>query len=143
VVVGRGCEDFRERYGIPDAGYGADILFTGWIDQQDLPALYRAAAVFLYPSNMEAFPIPITEALASGAPIVTSNAYGLKELAGDAAVLVDPSSPGQVAEAVQRILDDAEMRSDLQARARLRSELFDWDSCGQKTLRILETVGSG
>ncbi len=143
VVAGRGCEDFRERYGIPDTGYGADVIFTGWVDQQDLPALYRSAALFLYPSNMEAFPIPITEALASGTPIVTSNAYGLRELAGDAALLVDPSNPVEVAEAVQRILEDAGLRSDLQARARLRSEHFDWGRCGKQTLRILEAVGSG
>lgn len=142
VVAGRGCEDFRERFGIPDTGYGADVIFTGWVEQQDLPTLYRSAAVFLYPSNMEAFPIPITEALASGTPIVTSNAYGLRELAGDAALLVDPSDPTEVAEAVQRILDDEELRSDLQARARHRSEQFDWDRCSSQTLRILEAVGS-
>ncbi len=143
VVAGRGCEGFRERYGIPDTGYGADVTFTGWVDQQDLPALYRSAALFLYPSNMEAFPIPITEALASGTPIVTSNAFGLRELAGDAALLVDPSDPAEVAEAVQRVLEDEGLRSDLRARARVRSGQFDWDRCGTETLKILEAVGSG
>lgn len=143
VVAGRGCEDFRARYGIPDTGYGADVIFTGWVEQQDLPALYQSAAVFLYPSNMEAFPIPITEALASGTPIVTSNAYGLRELAGEAALLVDPSDPAEVAGAVQRILDDADLRSDLQTRARHRSKQFEWDRCSRQTLRILEAVGSG
>lgn len=142
VVAGRGCEGFRERYGIPDSGYGADVQFVGWVDQQDLPALYQSAALFLYPSNMEAFPIPITEALASGTPIVTSNAYGLRELAGDAALLVDPSDPGAVAEAVRRILEDTGLRSDLQARARARSEKFDWDRCTRRTLSILEAVGA-
>lgn len=141
VVAGRGCEDFRERYAIPDSGYGADIMFTGWVDQQDLPALYRSAALFLYPSNMEAFPIPITEALASETPIVTSDAYGLRELAGDAALLADPSRPGDVANAMQKILEDDELREDLRARARLRSERFDWGRCSRETLEILEAVG--
>lgn len=143
VVAGRDTENFRARYGIPDDGYGADVIFTGWVDQQDLPALYQSAALFLYPSNMEAFPIPITEALASGTPIVTSNAYGLRELAGDAALLVDPSNPADVAQAVQQILEDEGFRSDLRARALLRSEEFDWGRCSKETLRILEAVGSG
>jgi glycosyltransferase involved in cell wall biosynthesis len=142
VVAGRGCEDFRQRYKIPDSGYGADIIFTGWVDQQDLPALYRSASLFLYPSNMEAFPIPITEALASGSPIVTSNAYGLKELAGDAALLVDPSAPGEVANAVKRILQDEKLRSDLRQRAMRRSEAFDWGRCCEKTLEALEGLAA-
>jgi glycosyltransferase involved in cell wall biosynthesis len=142
VVAGRGCEDFRARYGIPDAGWGRDVVFTGWVDQADLPVLYRQASVFLYPSNMEAFPIPVTEALASGTPIVTSNAYGLKELAGDAALLVDPSSPEEIAAAVLRLLADETLRADFAGRASARSKLFDWDECAASTLSILERVGA-
>ena len=142
VVAGRGCEDFRRRYGIPDAGWGKRVHFPGWVDQQDLPVLYRDAAVFLYPSNMEAFPIPITEALASATPIVTSNAYGLKELAGDAALLVDPSNPKAIASAVERLLDDRILRAELAERAKERSALFDWDECASRTLGILERIGA-
>jgi glycosyltransferase involved in cell wall biosynthesis len=90
---------------------------------------------------MEAFPIPITEALASETPIVTSDAYGLRELAGDAALLADPSRPGDVANAMQKILENDELREDLRARARLRSERFDWGRCSRETLEILEAVG--
>jgi glycosyltransferase involved in cell wall biosynthesis len=142
VVAGRGCENFRERFGIPDTGYGADIVFTGWVEQSELPALFRSATMFLYPSNMEAFPIPITESLACGTPIVTSNAFGLRELAGDAALLVDPSDPDGIAAAVQRILDDDGLRADLGTRARLRSERFSWERCTTETLRLLERIGS-
>ena len=142
VVAGRGCEDFRERFGIPESGYGADIAFTGWVEQRDLPALYRSAAVFLYPSNMEAFPIPITESLACGTPIVTSNAFGLRELAGDAALLVDPSDPDEIATAVHRLLDDEGLRADLRARARLRSARFSRERCTRETLQLLEKIGS-
>ena len=142
VVAGRGCENFRSRYAIPEEGWGRDVVFTGWVDQSDLPVLYRRASVFLYPSNMEAFPIPVTEALASGAPIVTSNAYGLKELAGDAALLVDPSSPEEIAAAVLRLLADETLRAELAGRASARSKLFDWDACAASTLSILERVGA-
>lgn len=140
VVAGRGCEDFRQRYAIPDEGWGRSVHFPGWVDQQDLPVLFRDASVFLYPSNMEAFPIPITEALASATPIVTSNAYGLKELAGDAALLVDPADPQAIAAAVARLLDDEPLRSELAKRADRRSKLFDWDECAKRTLGILEEI---
>jgi glycosyltransferase involved in cell wall biosynthesis len=141
VVAGRGCEEFRARYRIPDTGWGRDVIFTGWVDQSDLPVLYRQASVFLYPSNMEAFPIPVTEALASGTPIVTSDAYGLKELAGDAALLVDPADPDAIADAVLRLLSNPELREQLRSRAAVRSKLFNWNECAQKTLTILTRIG--
>jgi glycosyltransferase involved in cell wall biosynthesis len=143
VVAGRDCEGFRQRFGIPDEGWGRDVLFPGWIDQADLPVFYRQAMLFLYPSNMEAHPIPVTEALATGTPIVTSNAYGLKELAGDAALLVDPADPDAIAAAVLRLLDEPYLRRELQEKAAVRSKLFDWDVCAEKTLAILERVGRG
>jgi glycosyltransferase involved in cell wall biosynthesis len=141
VVAGRNCGEFRERYAIPDDGYGNDILFPGWVDQMDLPVFYQIATVFLYPSNMEAHPIPITEALASGTPIVTSNVFGLKELAGDAAVLVDPSKAEDIAEAVLGLFDDEGRRRDLVRKAAKRSKMFDWARCARETLALLERVG--
>jgi glycosyltransferase involved in cell wall biosynthesis len=142
VVAGRGCETFRERYSIPGEGWGRDVHFPGWVDQADLPVFFREAELFLYPSNMEAHPIPVTEALATGTPIVTSNAYGLKELAGDAALLVDPSDPDAIAAAVLRLVSDARLREQLEVRAAERSKLFDWDVCAKRTLAILETVAA-
>lgn len=142
VVAGRDCEQFRDRYAIPDSGYGADIVFTGWVDQEDLPAFYQSASVFVYPSNMEAHPIPITEALACGTPIVTSNVYGLKELAGDAALLADPRSADDIAQKTICLLDDPELRSRLAEKARLRSELFTWERCAAATLGEIHAVGN-
>jgi glycosyltransferase involved in cell wall biosynthesis len=142
VVAGRGCEDFPARYNIPESGWGRDVVFPGWVEQTDLPAFYRGAELFLYPSNMEAFPIPVTEALATGTPIVTSNAYGLKELAGDAALLVDPADPEAIAGAVLRILSEPALRGELRAKAAERSKLFDWDACTRTTLGILERIGA-
>lgn len=142
VVAGRGCENFRQRYNIPERGWGKAVHFPGWIDQAELPVLYRDAAVFLYPSNMEAFPIPITEALASGTPIVTSNAFGLKELAGDAALLVDPGDPQAIADAAVRIISEPLLREELRDRAAERAKLFDWDECARRTLGILEGIGA-
>src|ERR1044071_1461749 len=102
IVGGKDCFRFRQDYNIPADGYGRDILFPGWIDQSDLPAIYSLADLYLYPSNLEAFPIPITEAMACGTPIITSRVNGLEEIAGSAALLVNPDDPEKIADAVQR-----------------------------------------
>jgi glycosyltransferase involved in cell wall biosynthesis len=140
VVVGKGCERFRDEYRVPADGWGADVSFPGWVDQRDLPAVYSLSDLFLYPSNMEAFPIPITEAMACGKAIVTSAANGLREIAGDAALLVDPSDADAVAGAVRLVLEDSALRQRLQEKALERSRAFSWESCARQTLETLEEV---
>ena len=140
VVGGKGCERFRADYAIPEDGYGQDIHFPGWIDQQDLPAIYSLADLFLYPSFSEAFPIPITEALACGTPIITSTLNGLQEIAGEAALSVDATRPEAIAEAIGQVLLNPDVHATLAARSLARSELFSWDKCARQTLQILENV---
>jgi glycosyltransferase involved in cell wall biosynthesis len=137
VVGGKDCFRFRRDYGIPADGYGRDVLFPDWIDQSDLPAIYSLADVYLYPSNLEAFPIPITEAMACGTPIITSRANGLQEIAGSAAVLVNPDDPEEIADAVQRILTNPEVQAQLSAAGLERSKQFSWKRCAKETLNIL------
>jgi glycosyltransferase involved in cell wall biosynthesis len=138
VVGGKDCQLFRSEYGIPQDGYGRDILFPGWLDQKDLPAIYSLAGLYLYPSRLEAFPIPITEAMACGAPIVTSDANGLREIAGDAALFVDPEDPDAIAAAVGRVLRDTSLRTSLVARGFEQGKRFSWEKCARETLAILE-----
>jgi glycosyltransferase involved in cell wall biosynthesis len=138
VIGGKGCERLVEDYDLPADGYGEDLVFPGWIDQGDLPAVYSSADLFLYPSNLEAFPIPITEAMACGTPIVTSRANGLEELAGDAAFLVDPRRPDEIGRGVARVLEDEALRANLSRKGRERAPLFNWDECARKTLETIE-----
>ena len=140
VIGGKDCELYRVEYSIPEDGYGADIVFPGWIDQQDLPAVYSLASLYLYPSNLEAFPIPLTEAMACGTPIVTSNINGLEEIAGDAALLVDPTNPQDIASALEEVLSDPTLSQSLSERGLERSKRFTWDRCARETLAILEQV---
>jgi glycosyltransferase involved in cell wall biosynthesis len=140
VVGGKDAHLFRDEYRLPVEGYGKEILFPGWIEQVDLPAVYSLARLFLYPSNLEAFPIPVTEALACGTPIVTSNVNGLQEIAGDAAILVDPGDTEAIAQAVCQVLSDQELSASLSSKGLIRSALFDWDQCAHDTLAILESV---
>jgi glycosyltransferase involved in cell wall biosynthesis len=140
VIGGQDCEQFRKMYHLPEQGYGQDILFPGWIDQVDLAAVYSLADLFLYPSNLEAFPIPITEAMACGTPIVTSNVNGLVEIAGDAAVFVDPRDAEDIASAIGQVLGDEDLQAKLSKKGLARSAHFNWDQCAAKTLAILESL---
>jgi glycosyltransferase involved in cell wall biosynthesis len=140
VVAGQHCDRFRRDYSLPDDGYGRDIVFPGYVAQDDLPAVYSLADLFLYPSNMEAFPIPITEAMACGTPIVTSDRNGLKEIAGDAALRVDATSPEAIAEAAYRVLSDPAHQASLSKAALARSTVFSWEKCARETLGILEAL---
>jgi glycosyltransferase involved in cell wall biosynthesis len=156
VVGGQDCHLYRELYGLAGDGsgngsdsgysrdYSRDILFPGWIEQADMPAVYSMAALLLYPSNLEAFPIPLTEAMACGTPIVTSNVNGLKEIAGEAAVLVDPTDAEAISDAISRVLSDQMLEAKLAARGLVRVKQFSWDLCATKTLAVLEeAAGSG
>ena len=142
VIGGNDCHLFREEYAIPKDGYGKDILFPGWIEQVDLPAVFSLADLYLYPSNLEAFPIPITEAMACGTPILTSNVNGLREIAGDAALLIDPSDTELIANGMAQILSNSELRESLSRKGLERSSLFSWDLCAKTTLALLESVAA-
>jgi len=138
VVGGKDCFRFRQDYRIPDDGYGSDVMFPGWIDQADLPSIYSLADLYLYPSNLEAFPIPITEAMACGTPIITSKANGLEEIAGSAAVLINPDNPDEIADAIQRVLMTPEIQAHLSAAGLERSQRFSWNRCAKETLEIVQ-----
>ncbi len=140
VIGGKDCDLYRATYAIPADGYGRDILFPGWLDQADLPAIYSLADLYLYPSKLEAFPIPLTEAMACGTPIVTSDVNGLREIAGDAALLIDPTDTAAIADAIGQVLADHEVRASLAQKGLARSAHFSWDHCAQKTLQLLERV---
>jgi glycosyltransferase involved in cell wall biosynthesis len=140
VVGGKDCHLFRSMHDVPEEGWGADVHFPGWIAQGDLPAVYSLADLYLYPSRLEAFPIPVSEALACGVPIVTSRANGLEEIAGEAAIMVDPEDPTAIAEAVRNILTDPELHARISAAGLERARRYSWDRCARETLAVLERV---
>jgi glycosyltransferase involved in cell wall biosynthesis len=103
------------------------VRFLGFVSDATLAALYRMAAVFVFPSLYEGFGLPPLEAMASGAPVVTSNVSSLPEVVGDAALLIDPLDAGAIAEAIRRILTDTTLREDLIRRGHERVHAFSWE----------------
>ena len=122
----------------------ADILkcihFTGYIPNNDLPAIYTMARVFLYPSLRESFGIPILEAMACGTPVVTSTTSSMPEVADDAALLVNPNDPEEIANAIVRAFSDETLRQQLIQKGKSRAAHFSWRKNAEQTLSIYRDV---
>lgn len=115
-----------------------DILLPGYVPDDDLPTLYHHASLFVFPSAYEGFGLPVLEAMGLGAPVITSNVSSLPEVAGDAALLVDPGDADMLARAITRVLDDDELRRSLIEKGQLQAAAFSWERCARETIRCYE-----
>lgn len=115
-------------------GLAPHVCFTGYIPDEDLPLLYQAADLFVFPSLFEGFGLPAVEAMACGTPVVASNTTSLPEVAGNAALLVDPLDTDQIAEAMGKVLCDDTLRSELVEKGLQRVHLFSWDQAARAAL---------
>ncbi len=120
--------------------FGADIIFTGYVPEEDLPALYSGATVFVYPSIFEGFGLPVLEAMACGTPVITSHSSSLPEVVGEAALLVDPYDERAIEESLRRVIWNAELQRELSERGRRRAQQFSWKRTAELTLRAYEDV---
>jgi len=116
-------------------GFGKDILFIGYVPEPDLPALYSGAIGFVYPSYFEGFGLPVVEAMQCGTPVIAGNRTSIPEVAGDAALLVDPFDTGALTNAISRLIDDADLRASLRERGLKRAREFDWETTAELTLQ--------
>ncbi len=117
-----------------------EVIFTGYVPEEDLPYLFNAASVFVYPSFYEGFGIPPLEAMACGTPLVTSNISSLPEVVADAGLLVDPFSTDEIADAIIRVLTDQNLCSELARKGRKRAQLFSWEKAAKETLAVYRRV---
>jgi glycosyltransferase involved in cell wall biosynthesis len=117
-----------------------EIALTGPLPPEDLDALYRAADVFVYPSLYEGFGLPVIEAMARGIPTVASNTSSLPEVAGEAALGVNPRSVREIAQAIETVLTDLDLADRLSIAGRRRAERFSWDETARMTLEVYERV---
>jgi glycosyltransferase involved in cell wall biosynthesis len=118
------------------------VVFTGFIADQDLPALYSGAIALVYPSIYEGFGLPALEAMASGTVPIVSNATALPEVVGDAGIMVDPFRTDDLAGAITRIVEDSELRKSISRLAVQRSHAFTWNHTAELTWQILSDAAA-
>jgi glycosyltransferase involved in cell wall biosynthesis len=116
------------------------IIFTGYVSEEVKPVLLSGALAYLYPSLYEGFGLPVLEAMACGTPVLTSTASSLPEVAGEAAVLVDPQRPADIARGIIALISDADLREKLIEQGYRQIRKFSWDRAATQILELLEAM---
>jgi glycosyltransferase involved in cell wall biosynthesis len=125
---------------VEELGLKDQVIFLGYVPDDDLPGLYSGADLFAYLSWYEGFGLPVLEAMACGTPVLASNTSALPEVVGDAGILVAPDDPERVAAEMLRLLTDAEMRREMSARGLERAKFFSQERFARGILQVYEEV---
>jgi glycosyltransferase involved in cell wall biosynthesis len=125
---------------VKQLGLETRVIFTDYIPNEDLPAIYNCASVLAFPSRYEGFGLTVLEAMACGTPVVCSSSSSLPEVAGDAALQVSPDDALSLAQALQRVLTDAALRQQMKAQGLQQATRFSWSRTAQETLAVYERV---
>jgi glycosyltransferase involved in cell wall biosynthesis len=137
VVGGQGWKTspiFRQ---LRELGIENRVHFAGYLEDSELPAFFGVCEAFVFPSLYEGFGMPILEAMACGALVLTSDRGAMKEVAGDAAGYFDPEDPRSIADAIEKFVVRGEGREELVARGRERARMFTWESAADKVMEVL------
>lgn len=116
------------------------VVRIGRVEEEDLPAVYNLAGLFIFPSIWEGFGLPPLEAMACGTPVITSDRSSLPEVVGEAGVLVDPENIAQMALEIHRVLTDTALKEGMIRKGIEQARKFNWEEKAKKTLEILERV---
>ena len=119
-----------------------DVVLTGYVPDEDVPALVAGAVALAYPSRYEGFGLPVLEAMACGTPVLSSNVSAIPEVTGDAALLVDPTSEDAIADGLRRIVEDDGLRARLSAAGIERAAGFTWERTARATAEVLRAGGA-
>jgi glycosyltransferase involved in cell wall biosynthesis len=125
---------------IDDSGVKERIITTGFVPDEELPALYNGAVAFVYPSLYEGFGLPPLEAMQCGTPVITSNTSSLPEVVGNGGIMVDPTDTDALSQAMLQVFADAILRKDLSNRALIQAGQFSWDRCVRETIAAYRAV---
>jgi glycosyltransferase involved in cell wall biosynthesis len=125
---------------LEEAGFAQDVFFVGYVSSEKLYALYKHAAGFVFPSINEGFGMPPVEAMSLGVPVLTSKISSMAEVAGDAALLVDPFNVAEISDAMEKILFDDAVRADLIGKGYERAKKFSWPLAASECLTLLRNL---
>ncbi len=128
-------DDFQKK--ADSLGLGSSVRRVGFVSEEDLPAFYSLADVFLFPSIWEGFGLPALEAMACGAPVITSNTSSLPEVVGDAGIKVNPLDYDEIALRLKEVLMDAALRERMRSSGITRAKEFSWEKAAGRTLEVL------
>jgi glycosyltransferase involved in cell wall biosynthesis/ubiquinone/menaquinone biosynthesis C-methylase UbiE len=123
-----------------ELGIADRVKFLGYVKEADLRVLYSSAKLLVYPSIYEGFGLPPLEAMACGAPVITSNTSALPEVVGDAAILIDPHNSEELCQMMQRVLCNDELRLRMRQRSLARAQLFSWERTAAETLAVYQEL---
>ena len=140
LVGGSGWDMHEVATEINNQGISHRIHLTGYVSDEQLSALYQMASLYIHPSLYEGFGLTILEAMAAGCPVITSDSYSLPEVAGDAALLVDPYNVDDIAEAILSLWQDQSLKTNLVNRGLARAKQFTWDQCASRVAEIYQSV---
>jgi glycosyltransferase involved in cell wall biosynthesis len=144
VIAGHWDLHFPQARGLAERlNLGEQIRFAGPIPEDDLPAVYAGARLFVFPSLYEGFGLPALEAMACGAPVVCSSTSSLPEVVGDAALTMDPLDEQALASAMARVLRDDALREEMRARGIARAAEFSWERTARATLEVYRLAAAG
>ena len=140
VIAGDRGWLYEDIFAAAEKSGSGQVRFLGFVPDEDLPALYTMAELFAFPSLYEGFGLPPLEAMACGTPVVCSNRPSLPETVGDAALLVDAEDVEELAQAMQRLLENEELRAEMRERGLRRARRFTWRKAAEKLLAAYETT---
>jgi glycosyltransferase involved in cell wall biosynthesis len=125
---------------VASMGLQSNVRFTGFVPDEDLPALYNGADLFCYLSLYEGFGLPVLEAMACGTPVITSNTSSLPEVAREAALLVNPYQVEDIVVAMRAVLSNHNLAQDLRERGLRRAAQFSWDRTARETIAVYQCI---
>ncbi len=140
LAGGNGWQNEEIYQAARESRYGNDIIFTGYLTNEEKNCLYRHAALFVFPSLYEGFGMPPLEAMHWGCPVVTANTAPLPEACGDAAELVDPFKIESIANGIRRVYSDRQYADSLREKGCLQEKKFTWEASAQRLRDVCKEV---
>ena len=141
VLIGSAGYGYDEmKYMIEELGIEEDVIILGWVEENDLPHIFNRAEIFIFPSLYEGFGMPVIQAMACGVPVISSNIEVLREVAQEAALFFDCHNSIDLAQKIELIQKDKNLKEDLIKKGLIRCQNFSWEKCAQETLNIINNL---